>query len=72
MHYVLNREDFLEALQELEEELSEATLASGDVLSHCWQCVGCGNQYTSFELIGPPLPCVCGEVRLLPSLPTLH
>lgn len=72
MHYLLKRENFLEALQELEDEISESSIAAGEVLSHCWQCVSCGSQYTSFELTEPPLPCGCGEVRLLPRIPTLH
>lgn len=72
MHYVVDKEAFLRALSELEEELSTEILESGTVLSHCWRCLGCETEYTSFEMIPAPLACRCGELQMVPAIPTLH
>ena len=72
MHYIVDKDDFLEALSELEEELSAEALDTSAVLSHCWRCVACETEYTAFEMIPPPSPCDCGHYQLLPVIPTLH
>lgn len=73
MHYIVDKEDFLEALSELEDELAAESLdSSGTLLSHCWRCIACETEFTAFEMIPAPSPCGCGHYQLLPAIPTLH
>ena len=72
MHYLVDKEEFLRALSELEDELLIETLDTGNLLSHCWRCLECDTEYTAFEMIPAPMACRCGELKMVPVLPTLH
>ncbi|HWP18231.1 MAG TPA: hypothetical protein VNO84_03820 [Burkholderiaceae bacterium] len=72
MYYQIDEQAFLEALQELDDELTEAALASGEVVSYRWYCTHCAADHTAFELVPPPAPCSCGSRLLFPRAPTFH
>lgn len=70
MHYLIDKDEFLRALQGLDEELTIEI--DSEVVSHAWRCAGCGHEHVTFEMTPAPLMCHCGETGLLPVWPTLH